>query len=323
MYRQWRVWFVALGMMLAMSWSRAADVTSKNDVSGSSWPQHVGVSVSSLGNPFFVALTRGAQERARQTNPTLKFTVRAAEYSVARQIEQINELINLHVDVLLVSASAEFGMEKVLERARKQGIIVIGMDVRAQGTSQTVLSNNIQAGFSVCDYLARSLGGKGRVMVQSGPQVSSVLDRVDGCKQAWSHYSNLQVVADHENGDGSVWGGHAAMRKSINSHGELDAVFAINDRQALGVLQAVQKAKFKTLIGAVDGSQAVVKLIATGSQLQVSAAQSPETMGRKAVELALEQHQGAAPSPELVLLSTTLVTKDNASGFQAWDAARP
>jgi ribose transport system substrate-binding protein len=100
-------------------------------------------------------------------------------------------------------------------------------------------------------------------------------------------------------------------------------VFAINDRQALGVLQAVKNAGFNTLIGSVDGSLAVVKLIAADSMVRVSAAQSPEMMGRKAVELAVAQKRGAPAQPELILLNTVLVTKDNAATFQAWDAARP
>lgn len=314
-----------LGLLLLCGlpvWAKD-EISESPPVAQAVWPKTVGVSVSSVGNPYFVALTRGAQDRLKQLHPDLKMLVKSAEYSVPRQIEQINELINAKVDLLLISASAEFGLERVLERARQQGIVVIGMDVRVQGASQTVLSNNVQAGRVVCDYLARSLNGKGRVLIQSGPAVSSVLDRVAGCKEAWSHYPQLQLVSERDNGDGSVWGGHAAMLKSIKSFGPVDAVFAINDRQALGVLQAVKNAGFNTLIGSVDGSLAVVKLIAADSMVRVSAAQSPEMMGRKAVELALAQKRGAPAQPELILLNTVLVTKENAATFQAWDAARP
>lgn len=287
------------------------------------WPTRVGVSVSSLENPYFVALTRGAQERIKQANPSAKLTVRSSDYSVETQIKQINELLEQKIELLLIAASNEHRFAAVLEKAKKQGVIVIGVDVRADGANQAVLTNNVQAGQLVCDYLARSINGKGRVLIQTGPQVSSVLDRVAGCKAAWSHYPGIQLLSEKENGEGSVWGGHTAMQAALTAYGPVDAVFTINDRQALGTMQALQKVGgTQTKIGSVDGSQAVVKAIASGSPIVVSASQSPEGMGQKGVELGLALHAGGKSDPELVLLNTTLVTKENAATFKAWDATR-
>ncbi|WP_348944023.1 substrate-binding domain-containing protein [Chitinibacter sp. FCG-7] len=313
--------FVLLVFVL-MTMAQAETAKPAVAASKAPWPQSVGVSVSSLANPFFVALTRGAHERARQQNPAVKWIVRAAEYSVANQQAQIQELIKLKVDVILLSASSEHALEKVLLQARKQGIVVIGVDVRATGAQQTVLTDNFAAGQLVCDYLARRINGKGRVVIQNGPQVSSVIDRVAGCKQAWLNYPKIQLLSDKENGDGSVWGGHTAMQAAISRYGEVDAVFTINDRQALGSAQALQKAgHHKTRIGSVDGSHAVVQAIAGNSPIVVTASQSPKMIGQHAIEMALALHQGGAAEPELLLLGTTLVTRDNASTFEAWDAS--
>ncbi|WP_373976428.1 substrate-binding domain-containing protein [Chitinibacter sp. SCUT-21] len=288
------------------------------------WPARVGVSVSSVENPYFVALTRGAQERVKQINPAAKLIVRSSDYSVDLQTKQIYQLLEMKIDLLLIAASDEHKFAQVLARARQQGVIVVGVDVRADGAMQTVLTNNLQAGQLVCDFLARSIQGKGRVLIQNGPQVSSVLDRVAGCKAAWAQYPGIELVSDKENGEGSVWGGHTAMKAALGSYGAVDAVFAINDRQALGTLEALKKAGHgKTKIGSVDGSQAVVNAILAGSQIIVSASQSPESMGRKGIDLGVALHQGEKADTELVLLSTTLVNKDNAATFHAWDANRP
>jgi ribose transport system substrate-binding protein len=288
------------------------------------WPNFIGVSISSLENPYFVALSHGAREKAKQLNPKSKFSVASAGYSADKQITQIQTMMKQKVDLILVSASAEDALTEVLLAARQQGIIVIGVDVRAKGAMQTVLTHNVLAGQLVCDYLARSINGKGRVAIQTGPQVSSVIDRIAGCKQAWSKYPEIQLVSEAENGEGSVWGGYTAMQQLIKQHGNVDAVFTINDRQALGTQQALQKAKSSpTKIGSVDGSQAVVSAIAQGSAIIATASQSPEAMGQRAIALAVALHQGGKAIPELELMQPTLVTQSNAATFKAWDANRP
>lgn len=225
------------------------------------------------------------------------------------------------VDLILVSASSEDALADVLMAARRQGIIIIGVDVRAKGAIQTVLTHNVLAGQLVCDYLARSINGKGRVAIQTGQQVSSVIDRVTGCKQAWSKYPNIQLVSETEDGEASVWGDYTAMQQLIKQHGHVDAIFTINDRQALGTQQALLKIKpSATKIGSVNGSQAVVSAIAQGSAIIATASQSPETMGQRAIALAVALHQGGKAIPELELMLPTLVTPNNAAQFKAWDA---
>nr|WP_314899949.1 substrate-binding domain-containing protein [uncultured Deefgea sp.] len=286
------------------------------------WPNSIGVSVSSLENPYFVALSHGARDKAKQINPKVKFTVASAGYGIDKQIAQIQSMIQKKVDLILVSASSEDGLAETLMSARQQGIIVIGVDVRAKGAMQTVLTNNVNAGYLVCDYLARSINGKGSAAIQTGPQVSSVIDRVAGCKQAWSKYPGIQLLSDAENGEGSVWGGYTATQQLIKQQGPVDIIFAINDRQAIGTQQTLQKAQqTHTKIGSVDGSQAVVSAIAQGSSIIATASQSPGTMGQRAIELAIGLHQGSYKlSSDIELLQPTLVTPSNAAQFKAWDA---
>jgi ribose transport system substrate-binding protein len=45
----------------------------------------VGVTLGSLGNPYFVALARGAEAAARQVNPKVKVTVLSADYDLNKQ----------------------------------------------------------------------------------------------------------------------------------------------------------------------------------------------------------------------------------------------
>ena len=60
---------------------------------------------------------------------------------------------------------------------------MVAVDVAADGADATVQTNNVQAGEIACQYIADKLGGKGNVIIQNGPQVSAVIDRVNGCKE--------------------------------------------------------------------------------------------------------------------------------------------
>ena len=55
------------------------------------------------------------------------------------------------------------------------------VDVAAAGADATVQTNNVQAGEIACQYIADKLGDAGgNVIIQNGPQVGAVIDRVNG-----------------------------------------------------------------------------------------------------------------------------------------------
>ena len=59
---------------------------------------------------------------------------------------------------------------------------MVAVDIEADGADATIASDNHLAGQSTCRYLAEQIGGRGKFIIQNGPQVSSVIDRVEGCK---------------------------------------------------------------------------------------------------------------------------------------------
>ena len=44
----------------------------------------IGISLGSLGNPFFVALSKGAEFEAKKTNPDVKITTVGFEYDLGK-----------------------------------------------------------------------------------------------------------------------------------------------------------------------------------------------------------------------------------------------
>ncbi len=65
----------------------------------------IGITVGSLGNPYFVTIVKGAEAKARQINPNAKITAVSADYDLNRQFTQIDNFISAHVDMILLNAS--------------------------------------------------------------------------------------------------------------------------------------------------------------------------------------------------------------------------
>ena len=84
--------------------------------------------------------------------------------------------------MILLNAADAKAIAPAVKRAQAAGIVVVAVDVAAAGVDATVQTNNVQAGEIACQFIVDKLGGKGKVIIQNGPQVSAVIDRVNGCK---------------------------------------------------------------------------------------------------------------------------------------------
>ena len=65
----------------------------------------VGITLGSLGNPFFVALAKGAEAKAKEINPNVKVTAASADYDLNKQFNQIDNFIASGVDIILLNAA--------------------------------------------------------------------------------------------------------------------------------------------------------------------------------------------------------------------------
>lgn len=301
------VWLAALGAAPAL----AADADTPVRL--------VGLTVPSLTNPYFTALTRAAEVRARERVPGVRVLATASEFDVPGQVREMDRLTQEHADVILIAAAHPVELAAAVARARKAGAAVVAVDVDVEGVDVAIQSNNFGAGETVCRDLAQRLGGTGRFLIQNGPQVSSVVERVKGCRAALKDFPGITLLTDQGDGMASPWGGRDLMTRQIAMYTTIDAVFAINDRQALGVEMAAQQAGLKKLlIGSVDGSPDIESALKRPGFIVVSAAQRPAEMGRRGVDVALAMRAGRATERGRILLDTTLVTRENVARYRGW-----
>ncbi len=279
----------------------------------------IGVTMGSLGNPYFVALTKGITAAADAGGGHVKVIAVSADYDLNKQFTQIDNFIAAGVQMIVLNAVDPNAILPAIKRAQAAGIVVVAADVSAAGADATVETDNTAAGNMSCAYLAQKLGGKGNVVIENGPQVSAVIDRVKGCKAALAGSPEIKILSSDQDGKGSRDGALSVMQGYLIRYPDLNGLFAINDPQAIGSqLAAQQQHRDNIIITSVDGAPDIVAALKSNGLIVASASQDPYGMGELAVKVGKEIMDGHPPAQKVTLMQARLVTKDNVNSYVGW-----
>ncbi|WP_212667475.1 ABC transporter substrate-binding protein [Neptunomonas phycophila] len=281
----------------------------------------IGVSVSDLGNPFFARIAQGAKAKAQElVGDNAEVILVSSAYDVERQRRQIDQFVSQRVDMILLSAAVYDAFEEAIARAQQAGVKVLAVDVNAAGADATVTTNNPQAGEIACQYIAEQINGAGNVVILNGPQVSSIIERVQGCETVLADYPDITILSDDRNSGGSREGGLEMMTHLLMIYPHIDAVFTINDPAALGAeVAAQQSGRDEFIIVSVDGAPSVIEAMSQPNTLiRGTATQSPTQMAKKAVEMGYELMQGHTLETNEVLIPAVLITPENNKSAKTW-----
>ena len=284
----------------------------------------IGISLGSLGNPFFQALKNGAEFEAKKTNPDVKIATYGYDYDLGKQNTQIDNFIAAGVDLILLNPGDPNAIEPAIKRAQKAGIVVVAVDTAAKGADATVETNNVQAGSIACEYVIEKMGGKGNLLIVNGPQVSSVIERVKGCDAVAAKHPDVKILSQDQDAKGSRDGGLAVGQSLLTRFAKVDGVFAINDPTGIGFELAAKQVKRTNFpITAVDGApdaEAALK-DPNGTQFVASASQDPFLMARLAVQAGVGLLNGKKPAEQIQLMDSKLVTRDNVGDYKGWTSS--
>lgn len=281
----------------------------------------IGVTVGDLANPFFVQIAKGAELKAKElAGDKVNVTSVSSGYDLGQQVAQIDNFIAAKTDMIILNAADSQGIGPAVKRARDAGIVVVAVDVAADGANATVTSNNYQAGEIACQTITDKINGKGNVVIINGPPVSAVQDRVKGCMDILAKHKEIKLLSHNQNAKGSREGGLEVMTSLLIAHPKIDAVFAINDPTAIGAdLAAKQAQRSEFFIMGVDGSPDGEDALKQESSLfRGTPAQDPQVMAAKAVEIGYDILQGKPEPEQPVLIPVTLIDRNNIKDYKGW-----
>ncbi|WP_407656626.1 D-ribose ABC transporter substrate-binding protein [Marinitoga hydrogenitolerans] len=249
----------------------------------------IGLSLSTLNNPFFVELRNGALQEA--VNQGVDIVVVDAQDKPYKQLNDIEDLVQQRVDLIIINPTDSDAIVAAVEEANNAGIPVITVDRAANGGKVIlhIASDNVAGGAMAAKYIADLLNGKGNVVELVGiPGTSAARDRGLGFETELKKYPGLKLIAK-QTANFNRAEGLSVMENLLQAYPEIDAVFAQNDEMALGAIEAIKsEGKLgKIVVVGFDAIPDAVNAVKNG-EMAATVAQQPSLMGELAVKKAVE-----------------------------------
>ncbi|MFI6465578.1 substrate-binding domain-containing protein [Streptomyces sp. NPDC050528] len=284
-----------------------------NDSSTSAKPK-LGLSLSTLNNPFFVQIRSGAQAEAKKLG--LDLTVTDAQNDASQQANQLQNFTSSNYGAIIVNPVDSDAASNSVKAADKAKIPVIAVDrgVNKAAVDTLVASDNVVGGELAAKTIATKLGGTGKIVILQGQAgTSAARERAEGFAKGLKAYPGIQVVAQQP-ADFDRTKGLDVMSNLLQAHPDVQGVIAANDEMALGAIKALgSKAGTSVSVVGFDGTPDGLTAVKQGT-LYASVAQQPSQLGKIAVDNALRAAQGKKVETT-VKVPVKVVTKENVAGF--------
>lgn len=294
----------------------AASTTLLHKDSGGSGEKRIGLSLSTLNNPFFVQVRAGAQQEA--TRLGVKLTVTDAQNDASQQANQVQNFTSTGMDAIIVNPVDSDALGSAVRGANQADIPVVAVDrgVNNAKTATLVASDNVAGGRAGAKALGQKLGGSGTVVVLQGQAgTSASRERGAGFTEGLREFPGIRVVA-RQPADFDRAKGLDVMGNLLQAHPNVDAVFAENDEMALGAVRALgSRAGRDVQVVGFDGTPDGLKAVRSG-QLFASVAQRPSELGKMAVRNALQVSEGKTVQ-QSVMVPVQVVTRENIANFRS------
>ena len=304
----------ALFCLLTISCQRQSETTSSQPT--------IALVLKTLNNPFFIDMQKGAEQAASQAG--VRLTVQAAEreVDVEKQMQIIENLIQSKVSALCVTPSGSREIVPAIVKANRAGIPVVILDTRVHPqtlqeaggkVASFIGSDNFEGGKLAGEFILKKLGGSAKVALLEGiPGHETGDSRLKGFHAAVDAHQGIQVVASQT----ANWErdqGYNVFQNILQSHPQVQALFACSDLMALGAVEAIAAAgkTGKITVVGFDAFSEAREAVLKGT-MDATIAQSPADMGRLAVENAALLLRGQTVSEE-VSVKIELITKENAA----------
>jgi len=265
------------------------------------------------------ANTKSVQESAKKAGVDLKFS--DAQQKQENQIKAIRSYIQQKVDVIAFSPVVESGWDTVLKEAKTAKIPVILTDRAVDSSDKTLyrtflgsdfVEEGKKAGAWVVEDSKAASDTVNIVEIQGTTGSAPANDRKEGFEEAIKANPKLKIIAS-QSGDFTRSGGKQVMEAFLKNNPDIDVVFAHNDDEGLGAIEAIEAAgkvpgkdiKIVTIDAVKDGMTAL-----SNGKINYIVECSP-MLGDQLMDLAKKVIAGETV-PERVVTEETTFTQEQA-----------
>ncbi|CUX68732.1 Ribose ABC transporter, substrate-binding protein [Agrobacterium genomosp. 5 str. CFBP 6626] len=163
-------------------------------------PWKIGYASSYAGNTWRAAALDAVMSdllpRSQKAGLVSEVVVTQSDLKDAVQIQQMRKMVDDGVDAIIICCSNVTALNQTIEYAHKHGVPVFSFS--GYVTSPYAINgaaNHTQGGAAMADWLARSIGGKGNILMVSGIPGFASSDSFDkGAKEALKKYPDIKIV---------------------------------------------------------------------------------------------------------------------------------
>lgn len=263
---------------------------------GSGAKPYIPVISKGFQHQFWQAVKSGAEQAAADLNAEITFEGPASESDVDKQIEMLQAALDKKPAAICLAALDSQAAIPLLERAKTEGIPVIGFDsgVDSDIPVTTAATDNIAAAAEAAKKMAELIGDTGEVALIAHDQTSRTgIDRVKGfTDEITANHPNITIV-DTQYGGGDHLKSTDLAKTIIQAHPNLKGFFGANEGSIIGVLNGVTESGSEgkiTVIGYDSGKQQM-DAIRAGTEAG-AITQDPIGIGYKCVESAVKAING-------------------------------
>jgi ribose transport system substrate-binding protein len=273
----------------------------------------IGLSISTLNNPFFVTLRNGAQQAAKKEGA--KLIIADAQDDAATQQDDVQNFVTQQVDAILINPVDSEAVVPAVQAANQANIPVIALDRGASGGKLETLiaSDNVEGGRMAAKELIQLVGSGPVAQLEGTPGTSPTRDRGQGFEEVINAQDAVQLVSS-QTANFLRTEGLNVTENILQSNPGIKGIFAQNDEMAMGAVRALGgRARSEVKIVGFDGIEDALKAIQAG-KMNATIAQQPDKIGSLGVENAMKVVDGKSVDKNIPV-QVKLVTKENVSQF--------
>ena len=271
----------------------------------------VGFAQDDMSNDWRAAQVN-EMKRALAKYPFIRFVHTDAQGSSARQILDMERLVEQGVDVIVTSPRDVTAMTLAVSAIHRKGIPVVLLTRRILSDAYTTFigADDRKIATEAAHEMAREMGRKGRIVMLRGVvTATTAIQRREGFIEALKAYPDIRIVAEPIANYNRV-DAIRAMDKLIAEGVEFDAIYAHSDSMAAGARMALRMANIEpkniTIVG-IDYINEAREAIRAGEQ---SASFTYPTAGYQGAEAVLNIIHGLKVEKEQSV-PFEMVTSDN------------
>lgn len=271
----------------------------------------VGLSIHMTTDDYGVYLVKAFRQTLEAAG--VHALVTDAHADAHQQKEDLQRHLARKVDALVIVPFDDQLITWETRQAVNAGIPVVAItSMPGSPVSTTILGREHDNGYDAGRFMARRLGGKGKVMMIDVPtNLTRVHLRLEGFRDAIRD-SKLELVAVKK--AVSEEGCMAAVEQVLREHPDLQGIFAPYGTALIGAASAIRvRGRPDIVLTGIDADHEVLQLIDEG-WVDATLAQYPSEHGRLAAEAVLSLLRGEPPDTS-VEAPFRLVTRDNAAAM--------